>query len=229
MDSFPVKLWLPDHPDFKPITPYTQCVFEVIIPIGLPRLIDSSLPAPPYIGADALTNSLQILVRPTMRAIMSGLLRELMGSDYPICLLLGSDPDDNISQSNRLSEGWDSKFLTSMADLDLESGHWKDQFGQEGRGPIDAYEEYLDGHVSLIFGFSYFLVQGATIPGGDDNPRIVQFTAEPTLSDGKVVFWTREYTPRGRRSVNNSVKRWFEVSKAREDAGLPVNGVFCLL
>ncbi|KAG6356763.1 hypothetical protein INS49_014637 [Diaporthe citri] len=140
MDSFPVKLLLPDRPDFM-VTPATQCVFEVIIPLGIPRLIDTSLPAPPYIGLDATYNGMQNLVRPTMRAIMSGLLRELLGSDYPVCSLLGSDPDGNICQSNRVGEWWDTKVILDKADLDLKAGTWKDQFGEEGHGPIDAQEE----------------------------------------------------------------------------------------
>lgn len=219
MDSFPVKLLLPDRLDFM-VTSATQCVFEVIIPLEIPRLIDTSLPAPPYIGIDATYNGLQILVRPTMRAIMSGLLRELMGSGYPVCSLLGSDPDGNISQSNRVSEGWDAKFLLDKADFDLKAGTWKDQFGEEGHGTIDAYVEEPDGWVSLFFGFQYLLVQG-TIPEGDENPRVIQFRAEPALSDGKVVFHTREYTERGRKGINSTVKRYFAVSKAREEAGIP--------
>lgn len=220
MDSFPVKLLLPDRPDFM-VTPVSQCVFEVIIPLGIPRLIDTSLPAPPYIGMDATYNSLQILVRPTMRAIMSGLLREFMGSGYPVCSILGSDPDGNISQSNRLKEWFDSKFILSMADLDLKAGTWKDQFGEEGHGPIDAYVEEPDGQVELILGFNYLLVQGSSIPGGDEDPRVIQFRAEPTLSDGKVIFHAREYTERGRQGINDTVKHYFAASKAREDAGIP--------
>lgn len=219
MDSFPVKLLLPDRPDFM-VTPATQCVFEVIIPLEIPRLIDTSLPAPPYIGDDATYNGMQILVRPTMRAIISGLLRELLGSDYPVCSLLGSDPDGDISQSNRIGEWWDTKFILSKADLDLKAGTWKDQFGEEGHGTIDAYVEHPDGQISLMFGLKYLLVQGS-IPGGDENPRVIQFRAEPALSDGKVIFHAREYTDRGREGINNTVKRSFAVSKAREEAGIP--------
>lgn len=143
-----------------------------------------------------------------------------MGSGYPVCSLLGSDPDGNINQSSRLAEWWDTKVILSKADLDLKAGTWKDQFGEEGHGPIDAYVEHPDGHVGLMFGFKYLLVQGS-IPEGDENPRVIQFRAEPTLSDGKVIFHAREYTERGREGINNTVKRYFAVSKAREDAGIP--------
>lgn len=226
MDSFPVKLHLPKWPVSFTVTPHTHCIFKVIIPLGVPRLIDTSLPAPPYIGIDATYNGIQILVRPTVRAILSGLLRELLGNDYPVCSVLGSDPDDDISQSHRLSEGWDSKFIMSEADLDLKAGKWKDQFGQEGQGQIDAYVKNIDGHISLMFGFNYLLIQGP-IPEGDEDLRVIQFTAEPTLSDGKVVFNTREYTERGRQGINSTVKHDFKTCKAREDAGLPI--VFSLL
>lgn len=224
MDSFPVKLLLPDQPGFG-LTRYTPCVFEVNIPIGLPRLIDSSLPAPPYIGSKALDNRLQVLVRPLMRAILTGLLKELLGSDYPVCSILGSDPDD-ITETYRTSEHWDAKCIQSMADIDLEAGQWKDQFGREGRGPIEAYIENADGGVSLVLGFSYTLVQGPTIPGGDDNPRAIQFQAEPALSDGKVVFHMKEYTGQSRKGFNDGVKCWFEFCKAREEAGIPLYGLY---
>lgn len=144
-----------------------------------------------------------------------------MGSDYPVCSLLGSDPDGDYTQSNRFAQWWDSKFIPSMADLNVKAGTWKDQFGEEGHGPIEAYVMEPDGQVELIFGFKVLLVQGPSIPGGDENPRVIQFRAEPTLSDGKVIFHGREYTERGRESVNNTVKHCFAVSKAREDAGIP--------
>lgn len=228
MDSFPVKLHLPDQSRFG-LTPYTPCVFEVIVPIGLPALIDPSLPAPPYVGSKALDSDLQRLVRPLMRAILSGLLKELLGSDYPICSLLGSDPDGNISESYREFECWDSKIVQSMADVDLEAGRWKDQFGEEGHGKIEAYIDRAGfGHSSLIFGLKYILVQGPTIPGGDDNPRAIQFQAEPALSDGKIVFHTQEYSGQGRKSFNNIVKNWFEPCKAGEEAGIPLNGMYSM-
>lgn len=225
MDSFPVKLLLPDQPGFG-LTPHTPCVFEVIVPIGLPRLIDPSLPAPPYIGSNVLHCSLPPLVRPLMRAILSGLLKELLGSDYPVCSLLGSNANGDMDDSYRIIERMDSKCIRSMADIDLEAGRWKDQFGEEGHGPIEAYIENGDGSVALVFGLAYVLVQGPTIPGGDDDPRAIQFQAEPALSDGKVVFHMREYTPQGRQGFNDGVKHSFEPCKAREEAGIPHSGMY---
>lgn len=218
MDCFPVKVLLPwpDTSEFK-ITPVTQCTFEVLIPLGLPRLIDPSLPAPPYIGMDATYNDLQIRVRPTMRAIITGLLRELMGSDYPVSSLLGYDPDPNYFESHRLLEHWSTHHLLDKADVDLKAGTWKDQWGNEGHGTIDAYVEYHNGRVDLMYGFRYILVQGS-LPEGEENPRVIQFEAEPALHDGNVILQVREYTELGRKDLNNHLKRYFARLKAREDA-----------
>lgn len=138
-----------------------------------------------------------------------------MGSQRRHIFSFAFDVHWNLSQSTR-------KFIISNADLDLKAGTWKDQFGEEGHGPIDAYVEEPDGQVELMFGFNYLSVQGSSIPEGDENPRVIQFRAESILSDRKVIVHAREYTERGRNSINNTVKHYFAAVKVREDAGIPI-------
>lgn len=89
------------------VHPQDQCIFEVIIPLGLPRVIDPSIPSPPYRGADE-HNRLQLRVRPVMKPVLTGLLTTLMGQDYPVHSILGAKTNSRV-----VLESFEANFLLS--------------------------------------------------------------------------------------------------------------------
>lgn len=227
METFPVKIVIPQCPDFE-VDPGSQCVFEVIIPLDLPRIIDPSIPPPPYHGEDELFNRLQPRVRPVTTSILAGLLTAFMGNDYPIHSVLGFDPsndDFDIVQGRDLLEKFEGEGLWSMSDLiigpDLRDGRWKDQFGIEGQGRVDAFYEHFDGFVTLVHAFKYTLILGPFEFVEEqlqlDNPRMIQFTAGDQLEDGKVVFVAKEYTEKARFWHHKELMHYVRV----QDTGMP--------
>lgn len=209
--------------DFQ-VDPKFQCVLEVIIPLGLPRFIDPSIPPPPYRGEDELFDRLLKRVRLVTTTILAGLLTSLMGKDYPLHSVLGFDPFDtdfNIVQGRDWIENFDAHAIKSMRDLvigpDLHNGHWIDQFEIRRQGNVDAFYEDSTGLVSLITGFKYILILGPFKFVEEQlrlkNPRMIQFKAADELEDGKVVFVAKEYTEKARFHKNQMLETMFQVQE----------------
>lgn len=209
MTSIPVKLLRPVRPQTGPtfdVSPDTQCIFQIFVPLGLPRLLNSSLPPPPYYGDRPLTEY-RIAARPIVRAILSGLLYEMLGHEQHSQVSSIMRSEDDISLNPKLWRGWDGKITKNKNDFDLATGWWKDQYGEEGHG-IDAYLEYSHDpdHVEIIKWFEFLVLHGEK-PEGDQEHRVIQFEAKDELDDGKVLFRAREYSEARRVYVNDRVKR----------------------
>lgn len=206
--------------------PRSQCVLEVLIPLGLPRLIDPSITPPPYRGYDELYDRLLPRVRPVTTPIVAGLLTSLMGEEYPLHSVLGFDPSDadfNIVQGRDLIKKFDGHVINSMRDLiigpDLHHGHWVDQFEIKGQGIVDAFVEDHTGLVSLLHWFKYILIlcpfEFVEEQLQLKNPRIIQFTAANVLEDGKVVLVAKEHTEQERFGRNKMLETLVKVRDPR--------------
>jgi hypothetical protein len=85
--------------------------------------------------------------------------------------------------------------------FNLAAGYYKDQYGDEGHGPIDAYVEEVGGHIVILHGFVLYLARGVRDAWKlvETNPRVLRFDLAGR-GEGRgalgheLVFGVKEYT-----------------------------------
>ncbi|KAK3293806.1 uncharacterized protein B0H64DRAFT_398735 [Chaetomium fimeti] len=205
MALLPVQLVRPSALQIDADTP---CVLAMHIPITLPHQLDPSVPAPPYhlgiIGAEAGLSSHAI---PVLRRLMAEIVSRLFGPEHATDALKASDhalPTPGARHLRLMSEFDSSLVIDRENGFNLAAGYYKDQYGDEGHGPIDAYVEDVGGHIVILHGFVLYLVRGVRDARElvEINPRVLRFDLE---GEGRgalgheLVFGVKEYTETSRR------------------------------
>jgi hypothetical protein len=159
----------------------TPCVLEMYIPITLPHQLDPSVPAPPYHpGILRGEDVLNLYAMPVLRRLMSEIVSRLFGPEHAADALRASDqalPTPG-ARHLRLVGDLDSTLVVDRENgFNVAAGFYKDQYGDEGHGPIYAYEEELDSHIAIHLGFVLSLVRGVRDARKlvEINPRVLRF------------------------------------------------------
>lgn len=208
MALLPIQLVRPSALQIDADTP---CVLEMHIPITLPHQLDPSLPAPPYhlgiVGAEAGLSSHAI---PVLRRLMAGIVYRLFGPEHAADALNASDqallPTPGARHLRLVSDFDSSLVIDRKNGFNLAAGYYKDQYGDEGHGPIDAYVEEIKGHIVILHGFVLHLIRGVRDARKlvEINPRVLRFDL---VGEGEgrgalgheLVFGVKEYTEAFRR------------------------------
>ena len=209
MALLPIQLVRPSALQIDADTP---CVLEMHIPITLPHQLDTSVPAPPYhlgiIGGEAVLSPYAI---PILRRLMAEIVSRLFGPEYTADALKASDqalPTPGARYLRLVSDFDSSLVIDRKNGFDLVAGYYKDQYGDEGHGPIDAYVEEVGGHIVILHGFVLYLIRGVRDARElvEINPRVLRFdlvgngTGEGRGVLGhELVFGIKEYTETFRR------------------------------
>ncbi|KAL2140149.1 hypothetical protein VTI28DRAFT_4198 [Corynascus sepedonium] len=203
----PVRLVRPSALQIDADTP---CILEMHIPITLPHQLDPSVPAPPYhlgiLGGEDLLN---LYAMPVLRRLMAEIVSRLFGPEHAADALRASNwavPTPG-ARHLRFIGDFDSSLVVDRENgFNLAAGYYKDQYGDEGRGPIDAYEEELGGHIVILHGFVLYLVRGVRDARKlvEINPRVLRFDlvgkGEGRGALGhELLFGVKEYTETFRR------------------------------
>lgn len=188
----------------------TPCVLEMHIPIALPHQLDPSVPAPPYhlgtVGSEAVLSS---QARPVLRRLMAEIVSRLFGPEHAADALEASDqaPPTPGARHLRLISDFDSSLVVDRENgFNLAAGYYKDQYGKEGHGPIDAYVEEIKGQIVILHEFVMHLVRWVRDARElvEMNPRVLRFDL---VGEGEgrgalgheLVFGVKEYTEAARR------------------------------
>ncbi len=186
--------------------PEEPCVLEIAIPIALPHRLDPSLPAPPYhpdtMTAEEFRDSHAM---PLLRRLVAQIVFHLFGPEHATAALEAPTQATSPPCGLRLLASWHASTVDDKEnDLDFAAGRWKDNYGDEGHGPIDAYFEDPWGRVVIYHQFKLFLVcrvRDAT-QLKEMNPRVFLFELaqeDSGDSEHELVFQVREYTEYIRR------------------------------
>ncbi len=197
------------RPSALQIDANTPCVLEMHIPITLPHQLDPSVPAPPYhlgiVGGEAV---LSLRAMPVLRRLIAEIVSHLFGPEHAADALRASDqaPSTPGARHLRLVSEFDSSLVVDRENgFNLAAGYYKDQYGEEGQGPIDAYEEEMGGHIVILHGFVLSLVRGVRDARKlvEINPRVLRFDLIGEEGRGvlghELVFDVKEYTETFRR------------------------------
>lgn len=195
----------------------TPCVMEMHVPVAVPHRLDPSLPAPPYQPGNMTDEDLIDHAMPVLRRLIAEIVCHMFGSEHAAAVL--EVPTRAIPIPGGLKLRLVAEFdASAVADkengFDLATGYWKDTFGVEHYGPIDAYEEDpRSGEIVILQGFMVSLVRGVRDAKQlmDMNPRALRFDlVEEREGSGalgeKLVFKVGEYTEVFRkRYINKSL------------------------
>lgn len=226
----------------------TPCVLEINIPISLPHRLDLSLPAPPYILDDRNDNDngkgaddgatipeafrdthVQLLVRRLIPQIAA----HLFGSAVPDADSSDSDPD----HLGQLLSSWDASLARdTQDDFDFAGrGWWRDHFGVEHRGAVQAYNEFVDC-IQVLHAFRFYLVRGVAdaVALRAANSRVLRLDVvegdvdgcgwrQQLGQEGEVAFEVKEYTEAMRRAYVNPIVAWL-LEEDEEDRALGASG-----
>ncbi len=186
----------------------TPCVLELNIPIRLPHKLDPSITVPPYHpGTTTADDLLDFQALPVLRRLMAAAVMDLFGAEHAAATL-------EAHQRDTPSAGFPLRLFHQVEatvheanDVDVVTGYFKDYFGGDQHGPIEAYEEYPEeGRIAIIHSFTLNLVRGVT--GGKEleemNPRalvlhVVEEGDSSAVVRDEVVFRVREYTKDARK------------------------------
>ncbi len=186
------------HPPFY--DPESPRRYQLQLPVPLPFALrpDAVAPPPYYPPPDSHCDGLAAHREAhlaVLRPVLAGALAALLGPDAPVRRMV---------DAALLEEHHHGTLVKDRdANLDLETGWWRDQHGREGRG-IDAYWEVAD----MVYVVQFFEFRLSWCVGADDvDPPIVKLVArdEPD-GDGQVVLEVSELPERLRWSYNRRIR-----------------------
>ncbi|KAH6620953.1 hypothetical protein B0J18DRAFT_431109 [Chaetomium sp. MPI-SDFR-AT-0129] len=184
----------------------TPCVLEMHVPITLPHQLDPSMPAPPYHLAMGAEDGLSSYARPVLRRLMAEIVSRLFGPEHAAEALKAPDRALPTPGAHylRLISDFDLYIIVDRKNgFNLAAGYWKDQYGEEGHGPIDAYVEDIGDKIIVLRGFVLYLIRGVRDARElvEMNPRVLRFDlvgegeGEGRGAPGhELVFGVKEYT-----------------------------------
>ncbi|KAK4098983.1 hypothetical protein N658DRAFT_498805 [Parathielavia hyrcaniae] len=159
MNVPPIRLL---RPSGMTIDANEPCVLEIAIPVGLPHRLDPSMPALPYhpdtIRAELFRDWHAI---PLLRRLMPQIVSNFFGPEHTRSALKTPNVATTPPCDIRLMANWDLSIIEDKeTNLDIAAGRWKDIYGDEGHGPIDAYDEDPWGRVRILHAFKLSLIRG---------------------------------------------------------------------
>jgi len=166
---------------------------DVKLPLDLIPHVDPSVPPPPYLEANQIT-SLNRIVVPVWKRILSTMLYEMLGPDVPAEEMI------RISGSKTLTQSW-SGHVIPRGNYNTATGYWKDQYGEEGYGmqawiwsenTVDSAGNRARSSAPMQTVDGYHLVVHYEIPDEDDEPNVIEVTAKSQLVEGKVILTARQ-------------------------------------
>lgn len=179
----------------------SPCVLEMRIPIALPYRLDPSLPAPPYHPGTITAEQFRALhAMPLLRGLMAQIVSHMFGPEYAAATLEAPTQATSPPCDLRLLATWDASTIFDKENgLDFAAGYWKDTYGREGHGPIDASQGDLWGRILIFHKFKLSLIRGVRDAKQLEEmyPRAFRFDVieEGSGESGhEVVFEVREYT-----------------------------------
>ncbi|KAK4148410.1 hypothetical protein C8A00DRAFT_39026 [Chaetomidium leptoderma] len=208
----PVRLL---RPSALKIDADTPCVLEMHVPVAVPYRLDSSLPAPPYYpGGVTDEDLLDLHAMPVLRRLMAEIVSHMFGPEHAAAALEAPTraiPTPGAPKLRLVAEFDASTVADKENGFDLAAGYWKDTYGIEHHGSIDAYEEDpLSGEIVILQAFMVSLVRGVRDAKQlmEVNPRALRFNlvgereGSGALGD-ELVFEVGEYTEDFRKRYIN--------------------------
>ena len=174
--------------------------YQLLVPIRLPFALRPDVVAPPPYypppgthcdGLGPHRDAHMAVLRP----VLGGALRALLGPDAPVHQMV---------DAALLEEHHEGAIINDRdANLDLETGWWKDQYGREGR-VVDAYWEV--GDIVYVVQFFEFRLSWR-VEEDDVEPPIVKLVArDEPHEDGQAVFDVSELSERLRLWYNRAIR-----------------------
>jgi hypothetical protein len=162
---------------------------------------------------------------PLLRQLVAQIVSHLFGPEHATAALEAPTRATSPPCDLRLLATWNLSTVDDQENgLDFAAGRWKDVYGDEGHGSIDAYEEDPWGRVLIFHEFRLSLVRGVrdATQLEEMNPRVLRFDVVQEggeESGHELAFEVREYAEHFRKHhVNATLAVPMEFSDAPASA-----------